>query len=137
MKNMTRMMAAVLLLAMALTLCACQTAQPTNPVTTTQAPAPTTTVPATTEATDPEETIPEGYADYKVTVLNADGTPAVGQMVIICDEASCSFPTETDENGVAVIRREEKEGWKTKVDGVEMEYVYFEAGSKEVTITLP
>lgn len=138
MKNFTRILTAVLLLSMALTLCACQPAAPT---TTKPAPEATTTAPTDptdpTTATPPEETLPEGYANYKVTVVNADGTPAVGVMVIICDDSTCSFPTATDENGVAVILRQEKEGWKTKIDGTEMDYVYFEGDSKEITITMP
>lgn len=144
MKKITRILAAVMLLCMALTLCACGEDQPTT--TTTKAPEATTTVPApSTTVTVPPTTVNDGKVEYIVTVLYPDGTPVVGKSVIVCEKGEggmCSMPSKTDENGVAVIRMEEKDIYGAKLVGTvegyqKMEdYVYFEAGSREVTITL-
>jgi hypothetical protein len=54
----------------------------------------------------------------------------------------CSMPTATDENGVAVVRFDDLPGCGakllSKVEGYQKmeDYVYFEEGSREVTITL-
>ena len=140
MKKFTRMMAALLLLTMALTLCACDNDTPTTngaPEATTTAPVPTTTQPV------PTTTVDDGLDEYTVTVLYPDGSPAVGVKVAVCDAGgNCSIPRKTGEDGVVVISTVTGDSMGAKVIGTvegyeEMhDYVYFEGDSKEVTITL-
>lgn len=137
MKNIKSIVAVMLLLCMAVSLCACTTSAPTG---TTEAPEATTTVPATT--TKPTEPTTDGKVDYTITVLKPDGTPAVDAWIMVCTDEKCFTPKGTDENGVVVFRLEPMEGYKAKLDGSydgcqEMtEYVYFETGSTELTIQL-
>ncbi len=136
MKKMRITLAALLVLATMLCLCACGGEQP-DP-TTTATPVPTTTVPATTV---PPTTVDDGLVEYKITVLYPDGTPVAGVKVQICLDDLCQMPVTTDENGVGIYNLPETEGYKAKVtkklDGyLETEYVYFEAGATEVVIYL-
>lgn len=144
MKTMTRILAAVMLLCMALTLCACgeadPTKAPTNAPTNKPTSAPTQPTPAPTQTpTQPDD----GQVEYRVTVLYPDGTPVVGKSVQVCHEsAGCSFPTPTDANGVAVVRFQDLSGCgakvMSKIEGYQKmeDYIYFEEGSRELTITL-
>lgn len=137
--NMKRIFVMMLALCMALTLFACGDSNETTPNTTqapatTNKPVPTTTVPATTS---------DGKVDYTVTVLYPDGTPVVDTWVIVCTESMCyTSNVPTDANGKVVFRLAEMDGYKAKWDETlagyqEMtDYIYFETGSKEVTITL-
>ena len=142
MKTITRILAAVMLLCMALTLCACGETQPTTAAK--PATQPTTAAkPTTPPTTVPPTTVNDGKVEYVVTVLYPDGTPVVGKSVIVCDTTGmCSMPAQTDENGVAVIRMPEQDNYGAKmistVEGYEKmeDYVNFESGSREVTITL-
>lgn len=139
MKNLKKMTAIMLLLCMALSLCAC-TAEPATTTTAAKVPAATTTVPATTQ--QPTEPTSDGKVDYTITVLNPDGTPAVEAWIMVCDADKCMTPKCTDANGVVVFRLEQKDGYKAKLDGPhpgcqEMtDYVYFETGATELTIQL-
>lgn len=143
MKKVTRIVAAITLLCMALILCACEQ---TNPTTTgTQAPAATTTAPVPTTDPVPTTTVDDGKVEYRVIVLYPDGSPVVGKSVAVCENGEsgqCSMPVQTDENGVALVRFYDLEncGAKvlSKIDGYQKmeDYVFFEAGSREVTITL-
>ena len=142
MKNMTRILAAILLLCTALTLCACVAADPTAAPTTKPQAAPTD-APKPTE-TDPLPTT-DGKVEYSVTVLYPDGTPAANVPVQICTpDGMCYIPVTTDETGVMIYRLVEKQGYKariaSKVEGYKEwgleEYQYFEGDSKTMTITL-
>lgn len=138
MRKLKRIGMIALVLSLVLCLCACVSSQPTTPSTTekpeatTTAPVPTTTVPATTS---------DGKVDYTVTVLYPDGSPVVGASVQICTDEMCYIPELTDENGVVVFRMREKDGYKVKLENalegyVEQDYIYFESGSREITIQL-
>lgn len=138
MMNFKRFLALMLVLCMGLCLCACgggNTEGTVGTQGTTEATQPTT------QATEPTETTSDGKVDYKVTVLYPDGSPVVGAYVQICLEDLCYNPAATDENGVATFRLKEQDGYKTKlavaVEGyLHADYVYFESGATEVTITL-
>ena len=139
MKNIKSIVAVMLLLCMAVSLCACTAADPTG-TTNSKAPVATTTKPAPTEK--PTEPTTDGKIDYTITVLNPDGTPAVDAWIMVCTDEKCFTPKGTDANGVVVFRLEQMDGYKAKLDGAyagcqEMtEYVYFENGSTELTIQL-
>ena len=148
MKKITKIVAALLLLSMALTLCACgNDANPnTQPAPTTTQPVPTTTQPVPTPTQPvPTTTVDDGKEEYVVTVLYPDGTPVVGKNVIVCvttEGGACSMPTKTNEAGVAVIRMEPGETMGAKVistvEGYQKmeDYAYFDGDAKEITITL-
>lgn len=141
MYNLKRFLALMLVLCMALCLCACggeagstsgSTKDPENTTAPTQSTAPTT---------EPTQSTSDGKVDYKVTVLYPDGTPVAGCYVMICLDDMCYSPEAADENGVAVFRLTEQDGYKAKlatpVDGyAEVDYIYFESGVTELTITL-
>ena len=96
----------------------------------------TTTQPTTT--TTAADTIPEGKAQYKVTVLDESGAPIAGAFVQICKE-TC-IPCPTDANGVAIWTVDEDE-YKVSFAVVPAGYVaeeayYFEDDATEMTITL-
>ena len=116
MKNLKMMTAIMLLLCMALSLCAC-TAEPATTTTAAKVPAATTTVPATTQ--QPTEPTSDGKVDYTITVLNPDGTPAVEAWIMVCDADKCMTPKCTDANGVVVFRLEQKDGklWAYPIRG--------------------
>lgn len=142
MKNLKMMTAVVLLLCIALSLCACvaEPAATTTPNKTQPQTTPNKTEPQTT--TKPTEPTSDGKVDYVITVLNPDGTPAANAWIMVCDADKCLIPKETDANGVVVFRLEQKDGYKAKLDGAyegcqEMaDYVYFETGSTTLTIQL-
>lgn len=84
-----------------------------------------------------EESEEDGKVVYKVTVVDESGNPVAGTMVQVCTDETCFAPVTTDENGVAEFRLEEADGYKTKlITGSDDDYVYFEAGSTEATITV-
>lgn len=138
---MKRIFVMLLALCMALSMFACGDSSDTTPSTTNKAPATPTTKPVPTTTT-PAPTS-DGKVDYTVTVLYPDGTPVVDTWVIVCTESMCyTANVPTDENGQVVFRLTEMEGYKAKwdetLDGYQemTDYIYFETGSKEVTITL-
>lgn len=136
MKTIRTILAVLLAMATMLCLCACGQGQP-DPATTAAAPA--TTPAATTTA--PATTVDDGLVEYKITVLYPDGTPAAGVKVQLCLDDLCQMPVSTDENGVAIYRMPEADGYKVKLtkklDGyVHDDYIYYESGAKEITIQL-
>lgn len=136
MKNLKRLMAIVLMLAMALSLCACggeteEAPETEAPVVTTEEPAPETEAPVVEEEEDA----------YVVTVVDENGSPIAGAMVQLCKD-TC-FPGVTDADGVAkfVVAEDDYKvsflalpAGYTYVD--ETQEFYFEDGSMELTITL-
>ena len=84
-----------------------------------------------------EESEEDGKVVYKVTVVDENGNPVAGTMVQVCTDETCFAPVTTDANGVAEFRLAEADGYKTKlITGSDDDYVYFEAGSTEATITV-
>lgn len=83
------------------------------------------------------ENADDGKIEYKVTLLDANGAPVAGKMVQVCNASTCFAPVQTDANGVATFRLEESDEYKAKeLTQSDDAYVYFEAGSTELTITL-
>ena len=138
MKNTKRLVAAVLMLAMALSLCACGGSEPAE----TEAPVVAEAPVIATEAPEVETEAPaEEEGGYRVTVLDESGAPIVGAMVQLCKDAC--VPGVTDAEGTATFNLPE-DTYKvsflmlpagfTYVD--ETQEFYFEDGSMEMTITL-
>ena len=133
---MKRMIAAILLLVLAVSLCACgQEAKPTQGSTVaTTAPVPNTTVPPTTTVSDDKVT-------YKVTVTDENGNPIAGAMIQMCKDAC--VPGVTDAQGVVEYKLAE-DTYKVSFLAVPTGYsyanetteFYFESGSTELTIQL-
>lgn len=137
MKKTRMILAAVLTLVMMLCLCACGEDQ-ADPTTTA---APTTAAPTVAPTTVPPTTKDDGLAEYKIMVVYPDGTPAAGVTVQLCLDDLCQMPVKTDENGVAIYKMPEMEGYKVKLtkklDGyVHEDYIYYEEGAHEITIYL-
>ena len=93
-----------------------------------------------TEDDKDEEPVDDGKVEFKITVVDANGAPVAGKQVQVCDAENCSIPAVTDANGVAIIRFAQSDECKAKIVvpyGQEdvYEYVYFEAGSTEITLT--
>ncbi len=137
MKNVKRLVAAVLMLAMALSLCACGGEKPAE----TEAPA-VTEAPVVTEAPAAETEAPaEEEGGYSVTVLDENGAPIAGAMVQLCKDAC--VPGVTDAAGTAKFNLPEDE-YKVSFLALpagyayvdEVDTFYFEDGSMEMTITL-
>ena len=90
-----------------------------------------------TDKEDEDTNVDDGKIEYTVTLLDANGAPVAGKMVQVCNSATCFAPVATDENGVAVFRLEEADDYKAKeLTQGDDAYVYFEAGSTELTIQL-
>lgn len=132
-----RIFAVLLVLCLALGLCACggsgnEETKPTSAETTGAAEETT----GTTAATQAEE---DGKVSYTVKVVDEDGNPISGAMVQLCKE-TC-LPGATNAEGVAEFRTVEDEykvSFMTVPEGyaAEAEEFYFEDGSFELTITL-
>ena len=132
---MNKIMTMLLVLVMALSLCACGGETPAE----TEAPV-VTEAPAVPEAAETEAPVEEEDG-YTVTVLDEAGSPIAGAMVQLCKDAC--VPGVTDENGVAKFNLPE-DSYKVSFlmlpagytyAGEEQEF-YFEDGSMELTITL-
>ena len=90
-----------------------------------------------TEKESESENVDDGKIEYKVTLLDASGNPVAGQMIQVCNAATCFAPAATDENGVATFRLEESNEYKAKLlTASDDAYVYFEAGATELTLTM-
>ena len=101
--NWKALIAAILCLVMALSLCACGGATApaeTKPVET-EAPVVATEAPAAQEQEVVAEEEETGMVQYTVTVLDEEGNPIVGAMVQLCKD-SC-VPAITDAEGVATF----------------------------------
>ena len=125
-----------LLLALAMSICACDGTTPTESTAQTEAPteAPTEAETETEEATEAET---EAGLVYTVTVKNADGTPATGIYVQFCSEKTCLAPVLVNAEGVATFTVDSPDTYKAKAlaAGMETEYSSF-GDSTELTITL-
>ena len=83
------------------------------------------------------ENVDDGKIEYTVTLVDANGAPVAGQMIQVCNAETCFAPVVTDENGVATFRLEESNEYKAKLlTDSDDAYVYFEAGSTELTLTV-
>ena len=98
-----------------------------------------------TQKESESETTPveDGKIVYKVTVVDEGGNPVANAMVQVCDDATCFAPAPTNADGVAEFRLAEMDGYKTKLvtnpagyEAVETDYVSFESGKTEVTLTV-
>lgn len=90
-----------------------------------------------TEKESESENVDDGKIEYKVTLLDASGNPVAGQMIQVCNAATCFAPVATDANGVATFRLEESNEYKAKLlTASDDAYVYFEAGATELTLTM-
>lgn len=134
----------IIVLLLALLLCASFVACNEGGETTTEAPE-TTAAPTETGASVDETTAAEteaAFAGYKVTVTDKDGNPIEGVQIQMCDSKGCRMPKGTGADGVVtfdfetsdfhVLIAADVEGYA--VDTTE-EY-FFENGGKELTIVL-
>ena len=134
---MKKIIAILLMLCLAVSLCACGGSNNTVETTTEPAVEETTTEPETTE---PETTEPAATGTtYTVKVVDEGGNPIASAAVQLCKE-SC-LPGMTNAEGVAAFRTVEddyKVSFMTMPAGYEAdaEEFYFESGSYEMTITL-
>lgn len=141
---MKNILTVLLLLCMVLCLCACGNNETANNDAVTDPPAtdPIATKPVETDPVETEPSIPEGQAQYTVTVVDEGGNAIAGAMVQICKE-DC-FPGVTDAEGKAIFTRPETEGYKISFISVPAGYdytteetdFYYEGDSKEITIVL-
>ena len=136
---MKKLIAIVLLLCMALSLCACGV---TEAPAATEAPATEAPAVETTEAApEVEIEVPDGMVTYTVTVVDEAGSPVAGAMVQLCKD-NC-YPNVTDANGEAFFELAEDSykvsflmlpaGYTYSTDAQEF---YFENGASELTIVL-
>lgn len=90
------------------------------------------------EMNDNKDTqVDDGKVVYKVTVVDEGGNPVANTMVQVCNASTCFAPAATDESGVATFELEESDEYKAKLlPQTDDEYVYFESGSKELTLTV-
>ena len=134
-----RLVTAILMLAMALTLVACGgngSDKDTQKPNTENTQEDDTQANKDTEEDKKDEPVDDGKIEYKVTLVDANGAPIAGKMVQFCNSATCFVPVATDANGVAVMRLEEASDYKAKeLTQPEEAYVYFE-GATELTITI-
>lgn len=90
-----------------------------------------------TEKESENDKVDDGKIEYTVKLVDANGNPVANTMVQVCNSATCFAPVATDANGVAVFRLEESNEYKAKLmTAGEDAYVYFEAGSTELTLTM-
>lgn len=139
MKNIKNIAALLLVLCMALSLCACGgTETPATEAPATEAPVVTE---APTEAVEETEAADTGLTTYSVAVVDEEGNGIAGAMVQICQD-TC-YPGITNEAGVAqfnVAEANYKVSFLALPAGytysTEEQEFYFESNSTEITITL-
>ena len=138
---MKKLIAALLLVCMAVALCACGNNEtPTEPQGT--QPQQTEPQPTETQPTEPNVTEPQGVS-YTVKVVDEGGNPVAGAMVQLCAEVC--MPKLTNAEGVAVYEnQEERSDYKASVTSYPAGYealdeqtdFYFGEDTYEVTITV-
>ena len=135
-----RLVTAVLMLALALSLVACggnATDKDSQKPNTENSQQDEAQADKDTEKESEKENVDDGKIEYKVTLLDASGNPVAGQMIQVCDESNCFAPVATDANGVAIFRLVESNEYHAKLmTAGEDAYVYFEEGSTELTLTM-
>ena len=128
---MKKQIAALLLVSMAVCLCACGQTQDNNE---SQPPVVTDPAPSQQEATG---------VTYTIKVVDEGGNPVAGAMVQLCSDLC--LPKITDANGLAVYEnQEELDNYKASVTNYPAGYeqlgdqtdYYFGEGNYEVTITV-
>lgn len=139
MKFMKNLLIAVLVLTMAMSLCACGGNTPADDA---AEPTVAQTAPQTEPVKETEETpVDDGKVTYTVSVVDENGNPISGAMVQLCLD-TC-LPGMTDASGAAVFNVDEadyKVSFLTLPAGytysTEEQEFYFEEGSTEITLTL-
>ena len=134
-----RLVTAVLMLALALSLVACGggNAGDTEKNNTQNSQQDDAQADKDTEKESESENVDDGKIEYTVKLVDASGNPVAGQMIQVCNASNCFAPVATDANGVAVFRLEESDEYKAKLmTAGEDAYVYFEAGATELTLTM-
>jgi len=131
--TLKRLLATVMLLCLAVSLCACSGEEPAT----------TTTVVTTAPTVDttPSETPTQPFDGYTVKVVDEGGNPVAGVLVQLCLD-NC-FPSMTDASGVATFDVEEadyKVSFVSIPEGYELasevQEFYFEDDAKEMELTL-
>ena len=132
---MKRIVTLLLVLSLALCLVACGEDATTPTTTTTQPVDPTTTQPTTTT------TAPEVTYNYKIRVVDQDGTPIEGATIMFCLD-TCDFFV-TDAEGWAKIDKPVADGYQAKIlalpagfEGYTFsgDYTNLESGQTELTL---
>ncbi len=138
MKMCKTLLAALLAVAMMVSLCACVGGEPDDKTDGT-----TTTTPTTTTTT--KATVDDSQVTYTVKVLDENGAPVVGAMLQTCNDAGCiPHMIPTDATGTISFQRPKGEEYDLKfvmpVAGydVDINNVYAEINedTTEVTITV-
>ncbi len=140
MKNVKNIVAALLVLCMALGLCACGSKEANEQTTALQTTGASETTQETTQAQE-ETTVDNGLTEYTVKVVDEGGNPIAGAKVQLCME-NC-YPGKTGEDGVAkftIAEGDYKVSFMAMPEGydytTEEQEFHFEDGSYEMTITL-
>ena len=126
---MKKIFAALLLVAMMVSLCACggETQTPTTASTEPSATDPTVAPTTNPAPTDPAPTEPTGK-NYTVKVLDEGGNPVKGVKVQICDSANlCKAPKATNEQGIAVYENQAEGEYKAQLNKLPEGYESLEA----------
>lgn len=138
---MKKLIALLLALVLALSLCACgESGQGETPAEDTTGN--TENLQESTQEST-EAVIPEGMAQYKVKVVDDAGNPVVGVMIQVCTDETCLIPVKTDDAGVATFPVAQIGEYHANfLPGIpegytaDAEVFYFAAGETELTIQL-
>ncbi len=132
MKNLKKVLVALLALGILFCFCACGGNDDGKT---------TTTTTTTTENQQTENENPVENKGFKVTVVDEVGNAVSGVMVQLCKDAC--VPAKTDDNGVATFTIEVTDGYKLSVMSCPEGYeytgeaeVYLEDGATEYTLTV-
>ncbi len=141
---MKKLVAAILLIIMAISLCACGSGNSDTSV----ASGAESSKPTESEAvsSESEETVSDTGNAYVVTVVDGDNNPVSGAILQMCklgDDGSCTPGNPSDDQGKVAFSLPEddyKVSFLIMPDGYtyvgEEKEFYFEEGSKELKITL-